>query len=155
MCVDPLEQEPRGADPQRLVEVLLVVVHSEEDDLAGGLDRQQRHAQVEPAGAAQPDVAEDHVRCGFGDAGDRLVVRRRRTDYRDPVRELRKHRRQPVQHHLVVVHEEQPQRRPDGDAHGGRLGAARAPDVRPPQRSPSGPPAGVRPARVWMPRFSS
>ena len=42
-ALDPLEQEAGRADPERLVEVLLVVVHGEEDDLAAGAPQDLAH----------------------------------------------------------------------------------------------------------------
>ena len=56
VAADALEQVARGADPHRLEQVLLVVVHRQQDHLLGGIAVADLPAQVQPAGALHPHV---------------------------------------------------------------------------------------------------
>lgn len=105
----PLEQVPDGARAQRLEQVLLVVVHTEEDDPPGGLPIQEAAAQVESARAAQPYVAQHDIGIERGDHVLRLPHLGRVPDDADPAVVPGQHRLEAVEHHLVVIDEDQSQ----------------------------------------------
>jgi len=105
--VDPLEDVPLGAGPERLEEVVLVVVHGEHDDLGLRVAAPELRHDVEPAVTSQPHIAQDDVGPGLRHQPVGGGSRRRSTDDRHLVGEVGKHRRKALQHHLVVVDEDQ------------------------------------------------
>src|SRR5262249_10281931 len=107
---DPLEQEPGGADPQRLVEVLLVVVHGEEHDLAGRAGGQDVAAQVEPGRAAQPHVEQDRVRVQAGHQAHRLARVAGLADHLHLLPVRAEHGLETVEDHLMVIDDHQAHR---------------------------------------------
>ena len=98
-----LSRVPRRADPHRLEEVLLVVVHREHDDLAVRVAFAQRLAQVEAAGALHAHVAQHDVGVELLDHAERPLGAHRLADHLHAVGERRQHRLETLDHHLVVV----------------------------------------------------
>jgi hypothetical protein len=109
--VDPLEDVARGPDPQGLEEVVLVVIDGQEHNAHVGVGPCDRLAQVDAAGAAQADVAQHDVRGGPGNHGQRVLVGRGRARDHHVIGEVREHRGQALQNHLVIVDEDEPHRR--------------------------------------------
>jgi hypothetical protein len=97
----------RRTDPQGLEEVLLVVVDGEEHHLDLFVATGQLLADVEAAGALEPDVEEDDVGPEIGGEAQRLVGLGGGPDDLDPVALGRQHRDQALQYDLVVVDQQE------------------------------------------------
>jgi hypothetical protein len=103
VAADALEQITRGADPHRLKEVLLIVVHRQHDDLPVRVTFTQRLAQIKPAAALHAHVAEHDVRVQLLDHLERALGAHCLADNAHPVGERGQHCLEALDHHLVVV----------------------------------------------------
>ena len=106
VAADAFQQISRRADPQRLVEVLLVVVDRQHDDLAVRFALAQRQAQVQAAGALHPDIGEHDVGVEFVDHAERPLSTDRLPDHLHPVGERSEHRLETLDDHFVVVYQD-------------------------------------------------
>src|ERR1700726_2281982 len=103
VAADALEQITRGADPHRLKEVLLIVVHRQHDDLPVRVTFTQRLAQIQPAAALHAHVAEHDVRVQLLDHLERALGAHCLADNAHPVGERGQHCLEALDHHLLVV----------------------------------------------------
>jgi len=116
--VDPLEHVAAGAGPQRLEEVVLVVVHRQHDDLDRRVRRRQLPHEVQAAVATEPHVAEHDVGGHRIDDPPRLLERGGRPHDDHVVVEVGQHGCEPVQDHLVVVDEHEAKHTATSIGHG-------------------------------------
>src|SRR5882757_2340069 len=110
VAADALQQVAGGTHPQRLEEVLLVVVDRKHHDLAARVLAAKVGAQVQPAGALHADVAQDDVGVEMGDDAERALSPDGLAHYLHPVAERGQHRLEPLDDHLVVIDEYEPDR---------------------------------------------
>src|ERR1700694_1351071 len=103
VAADALQQITGRAGAQRLMEVLLVVVDRQHDHLAVRITFTQRQAQVKPAGALHPDVAEHDVGFEIVDDADCPLGADHLPDHAHPVLETGEHRFEALDDHLMVV----------------------------------------------------
>jgi hypothetical protein len=107
--VDALEDVAGGTDPQRLVEVVLVVVHGQQDDFRVRILRGDLPAQVKAAFFPDAYIAQHDIGTLLGNYPQRHRRRRRLTDDHDLLGEVAEHGIEPMQHYFVVVDEHETQ----------------------------------------------
>ena len=106
VTVDALQQVSASAHPQRLIQVLLVVVDREHHDFAMCVVFTQRLAQVQAAGALHAHIAQHHVGLQVVDDLDGAIRADGLADHLHPVLERGQHRLESFDDHLVVIDED-------------------------------------------------
>ena len=106
VAADALQQIAGRADPQRLEEVLLVVVDRQHHDLAVRLPLAQRLAQVQAAGALHAHVGQHDVGVEVVDHAERPLSTDGLADHLHPVGEGSEHRLETLDDHFVVVYQD-------------------------------------------------
>lgn len=89
---------------------MLVVVHGQEDDPAGGISRDQSMTDVQAAVATEAYVEHDDVRPQVAHDPTRLVRIAGLADDPDLPGAAGEHRLEPLEDHFVIVDEHNPQR---------------------------------------------
>ena len=116
VAADALEQVPGCADPHGLKGVLLVVVDRQQDHLLARVAFANLPAQVQSADPLHPHIAQHDVRPQIADHRQCPVGADGHPHHRDPFGERREHRLETLDHHLVVVDQDDPHGR--GCGHG-------------------------------------